>query len=341
MVTIKDVARAAGVSVTTVSHAVNRTRHVNPGTIEKVKATIEQLGYQPSGVARALKSNRTHTVGMIVTSSTNPFFAEVIRGVETGCFDRGYSLMLCNSGDVAQKLTAYLRTLMMKRIDALLVMTSNASSDFFRRLEQIRTVPIIALDTTIPRVDCLINDDSLLGGRLAGAHLAGKGFARIGCITGPAEHPRSAERLTGFTAALSEAGKPLDPRLMIESDLTVGGGHAAMAALLDRCGANRPDAIFCFNDLVAIGAMCAAQQRGLRVPENLAVIGYDDIDIAAFTSPPLTTIRQPAYDIGVKAAELLVGLLDHGRPLPPTLALEPVLVERLSVTPATNPGRSA
>ena len=206
MVTIKDVARAAGVSVTTVSHAVNRTRHVNPDTIEKVQATIEQLGYQPSGVARALKSNRTQTVGMIVTSSTNPFFAEVIRGVETGCFDLGYSLMLCNSGDVAQKLTAYLRTLMMKRIDALLVMTNNASSDFFRRLEQIRTVPIIALDTTIPRVDCMINDDSLLGGRLAGAHLAGKGFARIGCITGPAGHPHSAERLAGFTAALAEAG---------------------------------------------------------------------------------------------------------------------------------------
>jgi len=114
-----------------------------------------------------------------------------------------------------------------------------------------------------------------------------------------------------------------------------------MVELFARRGTKRPDAIFCFNDLVAIGAMCAAQQRGLRVPEDLAVIGYDDIDIAAFTSPPLTTIRQPAYDIGVKAAELLVGLLDHGHPLPRTLALEPTLVERLSVTPATSLGRSA
>jgi len=330
---IKDVAREAGVSVTTVSHVVNGTRPVAPATQERVQKAISRLGYHPSGVARALKAQRTHTIGMIVTSSTNPFFAEVIRGVETACYDRGYSLILCNSGDVLDKLVGYLRALMMKRIDGLVVMTTNISQDFFHNLKTARRVPVVAIDTDPGHgaIDSVINDDSLLGGRLAGAYLAGRGFTRIACITGPRGHPRSEERLAGFAAALREAGRVLLPALSVPSDLTVGGGYRAMQTLLDLPPGAGPQAVFAFNDLLAMGALCAVNERRLRVPDDISIMGYDDIEYAAYTSSPLTTIRQPTFELGATAAEVLVAHLEQGVGIPHVLALKPTLCERRSV----------
>ena len=147
MVTIKDVARRANVSFTTVSHVINKTRPVSPETATRVEAAIVDLGYLPSEVARSLKSNRTRTIGMIVTTTSNPFFGEVIRGVERSCFEAGYALMICNTDDVTDQLVTYMQTLFAKRIDAAIVMTSNASPEFFRRLGQMKRVPIVAIDS--------------------------------------------------------------------------------------------------------------------------------------------------------------------------------------------------
>jgi LacI family transcriptional regulator len=328
--TIRDVAEAAGVSVTTVSHVMNGTRHVAPATSERVLGAVTHLGYRPSAVARALKGERTATLGMLVTSSTNPFFAEVIRGVEEACFAKGYSLILGNTGDVGQRLESYLATLYSKRIDGLVVMTTNMDHNFLHRLGHGRTVPIVAIDTLdIPGVTT-VNDDSLTGGRLAAEHLLDRGFRRIAAVAGPADHPRSRQRLKGFVAALAERKLTLDPDLVVQSDLTVAGGYEGMQRLLKQAG-RPPEAIFCLNDLLAFGGLCALDGSGLSVPGDVSVIGYDDIEYAAYMVPPLTTIRQPANEIGRGAAEVLIEQVASGTAIQRTIEFTPRLVERQSV----------
>lgn len=334
MATIKDVARAAEVSVTTVSHVMNGTRHVAPDTAERVREAVRQLGYAPSGVARALKANRTQSIGMMVTNSTNPFFAEVIRGVESACFARGYSLILCNSEDDEDKQVGYLATLRMKRIDALVIMTGNLDPRLPARLAAAADVPTLALDAEETPGVTAIADDSYAGGVLAGKHLTRLGFRRIGAITGPAGHPRSAERLAGFLAALEAAGVDLDPAWQVEADLTVAGGSRALRDLLARAEespAGRPEALFCFNDMLAMGALCAAHEAGLVVPDDLSVMGYDDIELAGYMAPPLTTIAQGTHALGTRAAEVLIDHLEGAADLPRALKLMPRLVERRSV----------
>ncbi|WP_404384595.1 LacI family DNA-binding transcriptional regulator [Caenispirillum salinarum] len=331
MATIKDVARAAEVSVTTVSHVINGTRFVAPETAERVREAVDRLGYAPSGVARALKANRTHTIGMMVTNSTNPFFAEVIQGVESACFARGYSLMLCNSEDDPDKQHAYLAALRMKRIDALVVMTGNMDPAAPAEFAEAADVPTLALDAEETPGVSAVADDSYAGGLLAGKYLASHGFSRIACITGPERHPRSAERLAGVRAALDAAGMDLDPDLIVPGDLTVASGQAAMTALLDRPAPRRPQAVFCFNDMSAMGALCAAGEAGLSVPGDVSVMGYDDIELAAYMSPPLTTIRQGTRELGTRAADAIINHLESAAALPRVLKLMPRLVERASV----------
>lgn len=329
--TIRDVAEAAGVSVTTVSHVMNGTRPVAAATSERVLGAVADLGYRPSAVARALKGEGTKTLGMLVTSSTNPFFAEVIRGVEEACFERGYSLILGNTGDVGQRLEAYLATLYSKRIEGLVVMTTNVDHNFLHRLGQNRPVPIVAIDTLdVPGVTT-VNDDSLAGGRIAAEYLVSRRFRRIAVLTGPADHPRSRQRLNGFTAALADHAIEVDPRLAVETDLTVAGGHEGMRQLLARAE-TPPEAVFCLNDLIAFGGLCALYQAGLAVPRDVSVIGYDDIEYAAYMVPPLTTVRQPANDIGRGAAEILIEQVRSGAKVSRTVEFKPMLIERQSVS---------
>lgn len=331
MVTIKDVARRANVSFTTVSHVINKTRPVNSDTAVRVNAAIADLGYLPSEVARSLKSNRTRTIGMIVTTTSNPFFGEVIRGVERACFEAGYALMICNTDDVAQHLVTYMRTLFAKRVDAVVVMTSNASPEFFRRLGQIKRVPVVAIDAPAGTVASVFSDDSLHGGRIVGDYLAGRGFTRIGCVSGPAGHPRMIDRLAGLTAALKGHGLKLDPALLYRAELTMDGGVAAAKHLLGGSKTARPEAIFALSDVMAIGLLHGAHQLGLAIPEDVSVVGYDDIEFAGYTFPPLTTVRQPAAEIGAAAAMAVMNHLDNDTPLPRTVALQPELIIRQSV----------
>lgn len=334
-VTIKDVAREAEVSNSTVSHVVNGTRFVSPETAERVRAAIARLGFAPSGVAQALKGSRTRTVGMIVTSSTNPFFAALIHGVEAACFTHGYSLILCNSEDDRDKVQGYLDTLRAKRIDALIILSSNQQPGLTGELARLSGVPTVALDDEDAAPATTIADDSLAGGTLAASYLAGRGLRRIACITGPLEHPRSAIRFKGFTEELARRGIPLDPALAIASDPDVAGGDRAMRKLLALTPAKRPQAVFCFNDVMAVGALSAAYQCGLDVPGQISVMGYDDIEIAAFTAPPLTTIRQPVSELGHRAASVIIEHLETGAAMPDRIRLAPELIERNSVCQVT------
>lgn len=329
MVSIKDVAREAGVSVSTVSHVINQTRFVAPETRANVERVIGTLGYQPSSLARALKVKRTHTIGMLVTNSTNPFFAEVVHGVEEGCFRNNFSLILCNSGDEPDRQEAYLVTLMQKRIDALLVMTTNNDPEFYGKLSELKDLPKVILDSE-PGLDaCTIGDDSVLGGRMATEFLIRQGFKKIGCLTGPEGHPRSRDRYRGFSNAMANAGLTTNPDWIVPGQLTALGGYEAMQRILDT--GTRPDALFAFNDLMAMGAYRAIMENGLAIPGDISVIGYDDLDIAGYVMPPLTTIRQPSFDLGLKAAEVLIHHLEDKQPMPPVIQLNPELIVRDSV----------
>lgn len=329
MVSIKDVARVAGVSVSTVSHVINKTRFVAPETTETVEKAISELGYQPSSLARALKVKRTKTLGMLVTSSTNPFFAEVVRGVEEGCYRNGFSLILCNSGDERERQMAYLATLTQKRIDALLVMTTNSDPVFYAELGKLKDLPKVILDSE-PGLDaCTIGDDSVFGGRMATQFLIGCGFTQIGCLTGPEGHPRSRDRYRGFESAMKAAGRTINEDWVVPGELTAIGGYEAMNGIFE--SGSLPQALFAFNDLMAMGAFRAAMERGLSIPGDISIIGYDDLEIAAYLMPALTTVRQPSFDLGLNAAKVLIDHLENKADMPPVIQLTPELVIRDSV----------
>ncbi|MDD7910835.1 MULTISPECIES: LacI family DNA-binding transcriptional regulator [Pseudovibrio] len=329
MVSIKDVAQTAGVSPSTVSHVINKTRYVSPSTTRRVERAIDQLGFHPSTLARALKMNRTNNLGMLVSSSTNPFFAEVVRGVEEGCYQNNFSLILCNSGNEIDRQLDNLTTLVQKRIDALVVMTNRSEEKFNEALQKVKGLPKVVLDSAPQEHACTLQDDSVLGGRLATNHLLSCGLKKIGCLKGPEGHPRSIDRHRGYLEAMSAADLPVNAEWSASGPLTVSGGYKAMSQILER--GQMPEAIFAFNDLMAIGAYHAIQERGLRIPEDISVMGYDDIEYAGYMTPTLTTIKQPSFELGLEAARTLIDHLDNKVDMPPVIQLVPELVIRQSV----------
>lgn len=304
IVTMRDVAERANVSVTTVSHVINDTRPVSYELRQRVLAAMDELGYQPNRLARSLRRGQTHTIGMIIPDNSNPFFAEVARGVEDTSFKQGYSVILCNSDGDLDKELLYTNVLAEKRVDGILFVAAGLSTERILDL-QAQRMPLVVVDRDIPgaAVDSVLTDNAR-GGWLATRHLIDLDHRRIGCITGPSDITPSADRITGYRRALGEAGIPLDEALLVKGDFRYEGGYQAASQLLST--RHRPTAIFACNDLMAIGAISAALAQGLRVPDDLSVVGYDDVRLASFANPPLTTIAQPKYEIGVIAATMLL-----------------------------------
>jgi LacI family transcriptional regulator len=328
MITIRDVAEHAKVSVTTVSHVINGTRFVSEEAKARVQAAIAALNYVPSAVARSLKSNRTHTVGMMIPNNSNPYFAEIIRGIEDACFAAGFNVILCNSDDDPHKQAAYVRVLSEKQVDGLIVLSSGGDPELLDTLRS-ANMPQVVVDREIDDLAAdLVEVNHELGGRMATEHLLSLGHRRIACIAGPAELSSARQRVQGYRAALRDAGLAIDEQLLAAGDFTAEAGHAAMQALLAL--ERRPTAVFASNDLMAIGAVCAAAQQGLQVPRQLSVIGYDDIALAAYSNPPLSTVAQPKQRTGELAAQLLLQrIADSGRPLQREI-LQPTLCLRQS-----------
>ncbi|WP_108650819.1 substrate-binding domain-containing protein [Dongshaea marina] len=328
MATIKDVAHRAGVSISTVSHVLNQTRFVSQESTQRVQEAIAELNYAPNSLARGLKLNSSKSIGMLVTTSSNPFFAEVIRGVEANCFTNGYNLILCNTENQQHRQQSYLKMLLEKRVDGLLVMCSEISQQLLSLLKTQNT-PQVVMDGGWP---CdfadLIQDNSRHGAYLATNHLIRQGYQEIGCLTGPMDHFQAQQRLHGFKQALREAQLPVHNEWILEGDFNSKSGFELMQQLLSQN--SQPKALVTGNDLMAIGAISAAFTQDIKIPQNMAVVGYDDIEPASYSIPPLTTIRQPAYHLGEQSVQLLLRRIQEPARAIERLLLEPELVIRQS-----------
>lgn len=317
----------AGVSTSTVSHVINKDRFVSDAIREKVESAIKALNYAPSALARSLKINQTRTIGMLITASTNPFYSELVRGVERSCFERGYSLVLCNTEGDEQRMNSNLETLMQKRVDGLLLLCTETHQPSREILQRYPSVPTVMMDWAPFDGDSdLIQDNSLLGGDMATQYLINKGHTHIACIAGPLDKTPARLRLEGYRDAMARAGLTIHDGDEIIGNFEFSGGFEAMQMLLALEA--RPQAVFICNDAMAVGAYLALYQAGLRVPQDIAIVGYDDIELAQYMTPPLTTIHQPKDELGELAIDVLIHRISDPTQQQQRLQLTPVLMER-------------
>lgn len=305
-ITIKDVARAAQVSITTVSHVVNNTRFVDPATKQRVLTACEELGYQPNSLARSLRSGVTRTIGLVVPDASNLFFADVARKIEDFGFQQGYSVILCNSDNNPEKQTRYITTLLAKQVDGVIFISSGSEPDDLMRLVD-NNIPVVVADRDVPLelADVVLLDNEQAGYD-ATRHLIGLGHRRIACITGPNHLAPSMQRFEGYKRCLKENGIDFDAKRIEMGDFRFQSGEEAMQRLL--ASPARPTAVFVLNDMMAIGAMSSVHKAGLSIPKDISIIGFDDIEIDAAVTPALTTMAQPIEEMAQHTMSLLI---DH------------------------------
>ncbi len=328
MVTMKNVAEKAGVSVTTVSHVINKTRFVSDEAKKKVNAAINELEYYPSAIARSLKSDQTHTIGMIIPNNSNPYFAEIIHEIEKNCFNLGYNLILCNSGDSQKKQAAYIKILMEKRIDGLIVISSGTDKELVDLLSK-HKLPKVIIDRKINGIEAdLVETDNYFGGYCATEYLIKIGHRKIACITGPKHLSSACERVKGCLDCLKDNDIKNDPDFLVEGNFKSPSGFEAMKKLL--LHKTRPTAVFVCNDLMALGALCATHEHNISVPEDISIIGFDDIKLATYSSPPLTTIAHQKREMGEIVSSFITNRIKDKHRKHEQVHLKPKLVIRKS-----------
>jgi LacI family transcriptional regulator, galactose operon repressor len=323
--TIGDVARRAGVSTATVSRVLAGVGRARPETMGRVRAAARELGYRPSGIARSLKLKTTRTLGLIVTDIENPYFPELVRAIEDAARGDGYAVLLCNADDDPEREAGYLDLLVERRVDGIVIAASSLGARQREWLSE-PPVPVVLVNTIADGVALpSIASDNRAGGRMAVEHLVGLGHRRIGHLTA---FPRSdaPERLAGAQDAMVAAGLPPAAMMVVAGDPGVAGGERAMRTLLE--SAADVTAVFAYNDLMAIGAMRACRATHRRVPDDVSVVGFDDVDLAAYVDPPLTTLAQSTAEMGRWAFERLARqLAEPGESGPREMIRLPVRLE--------------
>jgi len=329
-ISIKDIARKAGVSHSTVSRALTDSPLVKAETKARIQKLAREMGYTPSAIARAMSTRRTQTVGLVVTTIADPFVAEVVRGIEETALDHGYNVILCNStGDPGREL-ATVRTLREKWVDAVIV-TSSRVGNFYGEFAEIR-VPVVLINNQQPgEYTFAVRNDDLYGGQLAGEYLTGLGHRHVAYVSGPERATSSELRLEGCQGALNKVGAEIPPQWIVQGDGLPQAGERAARSLLRAFPC--PTAIFCYNDMTAMGVLHAVKECGLGVPGDISVLGYDDIAVAAYLDPPLTTIAQFKYTLGQEAMRMALALISGRQDLQDVL-LRPQLVVRSSCAAA-------
>jgi LacI family transcriptional regulator len=324
--TLRDVADVAGVSIATVSRILTGARQSRPATRDRVLAAAAQLDYRPSAPARALKLQQTQTLGLLITDIENPFFPEIVRAVEDAAHERGYAVLLCNATDDPGRELAYINLLLERRVDGIIVAASQVPSRHAALLGRAR-IPVVLVNCEAPGSGLAsITSDNPGGARMATEHLLSLGHRHIGHITAPHANAAAALRLGGVRGAMRAAGIGEESLVVSEGDAHVAGGERATRELLER--APLTTAIVCYNDLTAIGALRALRALGCLVPGDFSVLGFDDIDLAKWTDPPLTTIAQQKGEMGRWAVALLADAASNGHHSASTRRLTTSLVLR-------------
>ena len=325
--TIYDVARLAGVSTATVSRALNGTARIAPDTRAVIDAAVEELGYRPNTIARSLVTKSTQTIALLLPDIANPFYAELVRGIQQRALATGHTMLLCTTEGDPEREEEYLTLLRAKQVDGVLVdglvLPPDRIAHFVRE-----GLPIVCLDRDVDSTSVpLVQVDNRLGARMATEHLLSLGHRRVAHIAGARDLGISEERIAGYRDAHGAVGLEPDLALLAVGSFTDEGGYEAMRTLLAR---TELTAVFAANDLSAIGVINALVESGRRVPEDVSVVGFDDIRLARFTTPPLTTIAQPALEIAKRATQLLLDLAGGREVLELRHLLEPTLVIRRS-----------
>lgn len=329
-VTIYDIAREAGVSIATVSQVINGKGKISPKKIKEIIDVMERLNYMPSGIASALAGKNTYTIGLLVPDISNPFFAEIARAIEDQGSHLGYSIMICSTDNKDESVKRYLSLLQQKRVDGIIIGTGIKNHNLWSPI-LMRSIPIVMLarEVTSFDVQTVIVDD-FAGGNIAAKHLMGLGHTRLAVISESMEVSSSRERIRGLKQAMEENGLTFNEQWLKESgSRLVEDGRSLALELLQ--AKKPPTAIFCLNDLLAIGALQAAKELEISVPSQLSIIGFDNTILASVTDPPLTTIAQPIEMMGKMAVNLLMKQLENKLDAKEDrTVLVPKLVERRS-----------
>src|SRR6266700_212581 len=328
-VTIKDVAAHAAVSVATVSAVLNANKYVSPELERRVRASIAVLGYERNSLAQSLKTQTSLTIGLIISDIANPFFTSVVRGVEDVANQQNYSLILGNTDENPEKEKSYIRLLESKRVDGLILAATAGSHEYLQSLPT-QHLPLVTLDRSLFEwgIDSVLVDN-VAGARKAVEHLIQLGHRRIGMVTGIAGITTTRERFSGYQSALEAHHIAIDASLIAEADSRIEGGKQAALQLLTQNNA-RPTALFAMNGLMVIGILQALEELGLRCPEDIALVGFDDFVWSSVLHPRLTVVRQPTYEIGQKAALLLFERLKRRDAPAQEVRLQPQLIIRES-----------
>jgi LacI family transcriptional regulator len=330
-VTVADIARKAGVSMMTVSRVINQKGEVSAVTRRRVQEIIDRMGYRPSGIARSLVTRHSGTIGLVIPDVSNPFFADVARGAEHVACAEGYNIFLCNTEEDPQRELTVMHSLEEKRVDGVVLFSRLETRQLVAMLKHHPAAILINRQPTQKSKDASIGTvrlDDVRGGQMVTRHLLDRGHRAIGFLAGPASSHSGRARAKGYRQAFQAAGLSLDPSRECHCAPTVEGGQTACRDLLHA----QPEitALFCFNDLVAVGALQACVELGRTVPRDLAVTGYDDIPLAALVTPPLTSCRAPRYDLGAEAVHLLLNRIRGCDKPCQEVVLQPQLIIRAS-----------
>jgi LacI family transcriptional regulator len=327
-VTLKELAARANVHPSTVSRVANNDPglRIAAATRTRIEALLRETEYRPNGVARGLKLRQTLVLAVVIPDITNPFFAALFRGIEDGATPRGYQVLLCNTDGIPERQRAHLHSLAARRVDGVILASTFLKDPAVRWLRHQRTPYVLVNRFSEDGADPFVGSDDVTGATLATQHLIGLGHSRIGHLAGQPTVSTGVLRRRGYLAALAEAEIIADPALIVESGFVEEGGSQAMDNLLSL--SHPPTAIFAVTDMAAVGAYGAARKRALRIPQDLAIVGYNDIPLAGRLIPGLTTVHVPIHEFGSVAARMLLEQIETGVLAPRRVVFAPQLVVR-------------
>jgi len=333
LATIRDIAKRAGVSVATVSRTMRDPDAVRPEKRERVRQAIEEMNYAPNAIARQLRRQRNEAIIVIVPEIHNPFFSGIVQSIENVAHDLGYRVLIGETQGKQERLDHYAEMVLTRVADGLILLGSLLPSAVVPVAGEAAgesrapALPLVLACESFAGLDCPnVVIDNEAAAMLAANHLISVGCRRVATITGPAGNSLTQDRLRGYRQALADAGLPCSSEWVAQGDFSIDSGYGAMAQILK--ASERPDGVFCASDEMAIGAQQAIREAGLRMPQDIAIVGFDDLRFGAFACPPLTTIRQPTAELGEKAMRMMDALL-QGKPVSPkTVVLAHQLIER-------------